>query len=160
MFCPRCANADQSPDTYCRQCGMFLPDFDKLEKKPTPLEIHLKANMALSAMTAVVSATLAILLFKFFVFGQNSAPPLIYITAGFLVAMFFWQAQTFWRTVLVKKLTKKSQNEKKVPTDTNPLNDAGRPNRLLDQSDLNDAVPPSIVEHTTKRLSEKIPRKR
>ena len=160
MFCPKCGNVDQVPDTYCRQCGLFLPDFDRLEKKVIPPEEHLKVNAILSAMTAIVSLTLAILLHVFFVIGKNSAHPLIYITAGFLMAMFFWQAQTFWRTLQLKKqLPKKRLNEKITPVNTNPLNESAKPGRLLNEPDFNDVVPPSVIEPTTKRLSEKISRK-
>ena len=162
MFCPKCGNADQMPDTFCRRCGMFLHDFDKLERKVTPPEVHLEVNRVLSAMTAVVSLTLAILLHLFFVVGKDSGHPLIYVTAGFLAAMFFWQAQSFWRNLQLKKQllkTRKNQNSKTVVVDTNPLDDSARSKKLLNESDLSNAVPPSIVENTTKRLGEKVPRK-
>lgn len=29
MFCPNCGKAEQIPNTYCRQCGEFLPDLTK-----------------------------------------------------------------------------------------------------------------------------------
>ena len=110
MFCPKCGNADQKPETYCRQCGSFLPDFDKIKSKEIPPEEHLKANTVLSVMTALVSLTLAILLHVFFT-GRENTPVLINITAGILTAMFFWQAQTFWRTRLLKKTTAEKKKE-------------------------------------------------
>jgi hypothetical protein len=111
MFCPNCGNADQKPETFCRQCGSFLPDFNKLKSKEIPPEEHLKANSVLTVMTAVVSLTLAILLHAFFT-GRENTPVLIYITTGFLTGMFFLQVQTFWRTRLLKKqLLKRKKNE-------------------------------------------------
>ena len=65
MFCPKCGTPDQKPETFCRQCGIFLPDFDKLKRKETPPEEHLSANSILNIMTAVVSGALAILLHAF-----------------------------------------------------------------------------------------------
>ena len=102
MFCPKCGNADQQPETYCRQCGSFLPDFDKLTKKPISPQEHLKANSWLSLMTAIVSLILAILLYSIFL-GKADTPIIIYITGGFLIAMCAWQVQNFWRTLLLKK---------------------------------------------------------
>ncbi len=161
MFCPKCGNPDQKPETFCRQCGTFLPDFDKLQKKEIPPEQHLTANSVLSLMTAIVSGTLAILLHAFFT-GRENTPPLIYITAGFLTAMFFWQAQTFWRTRQLKKHFPKRKMEEKVETeslDTNPLIESAKPKASLNESDFNRAVPPSVIENTTKHPGEKARRK-
>src|SRR5882724_10586970 len=133
MFCPKCGNANQIPETFCRQCGIFLPDFNKLERKETPPEQHLKINTVLNLMTAVVSISLAILLHVFFT-SKPSAPPLIYVTAGFLTAMFFWQAQIFWRNMLLKKhLSKrtKKENVKTKAPDTNPLGEPAKRKELL-----------------------------
>ena len=109
MFCPKCGKSDQIANSYCRQCGSFLPDFDKIKKREISPEEHLKINFVLNLMTAFVSITLAILLYSFFLGGENTHP-LIYITAGFLTAMFFWQAQVFWRTLQLKKQFPKRNN--------------------------------------------------
>jgi uncharacterized membrane protein YvbJ len=74
MFCPKCGTPDQKPETFCRQCGIFLPDFDKLKGKETPPEEHLSANSILNIMTAVVSGALAILLHAFYT-GRENTPP-------------------------------------------------------------------------------------
>jgi hypothetical protein len=157
MFCPNCGNADQKPETYCRQCGNFLPDFEKLKKKEIPPEVHLKANSVLSIMTAVVSLTLAILLHVFFT-GRENTPVLIYITTGFLTAMFFWQVQTFWRTRLLKKhlpKRKKGGQSKTDGLDTNPLAESAKAKGSLSEPDFSQATPSSVIEKTTKHLREK-----
>lgn len=101
MFCPSCGAGGQSAESYCRSCGMYLPDFVKaLEKQVTPRD-HFIVNAVLSVMTAIASATLAIMLYARFL-GHEDTPVLIYVTAGFLTAMFFWQAQVIWRTVLLR----------------------------------------------------------
>jgi hypothetical protein len=160
MFCPKCGNADQKPETYCRQCGTFLPDFDKLQRKEIPPEEHLKVNSVLNLMTAIVSGTLAILLHVFFT-SKEHAPPLIYVTAGFLTAMFFWQAQVFWRTRQLKKQFPKRKPLEKVKSEalqTNPLIES-KAKALLNESDFSNAVPPSVIENTTKHLGERVQRK-
>ena len=133
MFCPKCGNADQRPETFCRRCGSFLPDFDKIKSKEIPPEEHLKVNSVLNLMTAIVSGTLAILLHAFFT-GRPGTHPLIYVTAGVLTAMFFWQVQTFWRTGQLKKqLPKRKKREEVIePARTNELsNPSAAPTKHL-----------------------------
>lgn len=151
MFCPNCGNADQKQDTFCRNCGTFLPNFDKLKSKENTPEAHLKANTFLSLMTGIVSLTLAILLYSFFL-GKPDTPIIIYITAGFLTAMFFWQAQSFWRNLLLKKQLPKRNVEANAQ-----IADA-KMGKLLNEPDFENFVPTSVVVDTTKNL-DKIPRK-
>ena len=153
MFCPTCGTADQKPDTFCRKCGAFLPDFDKLKKRETPPEEHIKVNIVLNLMTAVVSLGLAITLYTIFL-GKEDTPVIIYITAGFLTAMCAWQIQTFWRTLKLKKQFPKrnieAENEKVL--ESKPTKE------LLNEADMSDFVPASVTENTTKNLKEKIKR--
>jgi len=160
MFCPKCGKADQKPETYCRQCGAFLPDFDKKGKQKVTPEDHIKANSILTLLTGIVSITLAILLYYFFL-GKENTPPVIYLTAGFLIAIFGWQIQSFWRMQLLKKHFKNRQIEKIDSSETNHQTEqfAAAPTReLLNEADLKNAVPASVIEHTTKHLQEKINR--
>lgn len=161
MFCPKCGKADQKIETYCRQCGTFLPDFEKSKKPITP-EAHLTANSVLSLMTAVVSLSLGIVLFSIFL-PKEGTPVIIYVTAGFLLAMCAWQVQTFIRTLMLKKHFKRPQPQSVKPeieaAETTPLDENPVPtNKLLNEADLSRAVPSSVVENTTKNL-QKVPRK-
>ena len=45
MFCPKCGKSEQSPETYCRQCGNYLQDYTKPAKRENTPEQHLKANI-------------------------------------------------------------------------------------------------------------------
>ena len=154
MFCPNCGKAEQEENTYCRQCGKFLPDFNKLKRRETTPEEHLKANSVLNLMTAIVSLTLAILLYYFYL-GKDDTPIIIYLTAGFLTAMFAWQVQTFWRTLLLKKqIAKPKQSEENKPEELKAI----LPKELLNEADFSDNIPASIGEYTTKNLKEKVRR--
>jgi hypothetical protein len=159
MFCPKCGTADQSADTFCRRCGTFLPDFDKIKAKETPPEQHFLANSVLSVMTATASLALAILLYAFFL-GKEGTSPLIYITAGFLTAMFFWQAQVFWRNLLLKKRFEKRKNQS-GETAESPVDsfEAAPTNDLLKEANFEDFAPASVTEKTTNKLGEKISRR-
>ena len=154
MYCPRCGKADQTPETYCRQCGLFLPDLSKPLKRKTPPEEHLKANTVLSVMTIIASFTLSFLLF--FVLGFRSfTHPLIYATAGILLAIGGWHIQTLIRTQMLTKEWKRRaplNGIQATPLET-PIASATTA-KLLDQADLSDAIPASVTEHTTRHLAE------
>ena len=115
MFCPNCGKPDQTIETFCRQCGMFLPDFSKVKPREATPEEHLKANLTLNVMTAVASLTLAIVLYAVFL-GRPDTPVIIYITAGFLIAMFAWQAQVFWRNLKLRTHFKRRQGASAAQT--------------------------------------------
>lgn len=149
MFCPKCGTADQHIETYCRTCGTFLPDFDKAVKKEIAAEEHLKLNSVFTVMTAVVSLGLAITLYSTLAFRPDT-PWVIYVVTGFLTAMTAWQVQTFIRTRMLKK-----QFEKLKPagrTETASTNAA--PTARLPEADFENVVPASVVERTTRNLSE------
>ena len=57
MFCPKCGNAGQEPDTYCRSCGEFLLDptgnsyfLNKLLGRATPAT-QINVNLGISLLT-------------------------------------------------------------------------------------------------------------
>ncbi len=151
MFCPKCGNPDQSPETYCRRCGVFLPDLSKPSKTTTP-EDHVRANTALSAITILVSFTLAILIYLMLAFRPDTHP-LIYVTAGLLIAIGAWHIQTLWRTLLLKKHLQKIKPPKEIALTAGAVT-----GNLLEPADFENAVPPSVTERTTRHLSETKPR--
>lgn len=148
MFCPKCGKPDQLPETFCRQCGNFLPDLEKPVKKRQTPEDHLKANTFLSFVTIVVSFSLAIALYSIFL-PRDDTHWVIYLTAGFLIAIGAWQIQSLWRTVLLKKHFNKNRShnlpafEKEVAK-----------GRALEKADLENVIPASITEQTTRNLTE------
>lgn len=146
MFCPKCGNADQVPETYCRQCGTFLPDLSKPVKRPIKPEEHVTANITLSVMTIVTSFALSILIFS--LLTGEGAHPLIYVTAGFLIAIGCWHLQTLWRTLMLRKHFRES----KPPREPLTL-DATRDVRSLSEPDVTNIVPDSVTAATTRRLT-------
>jgi hypothetical protein len=145
MFCPRCGKADQMPETYCRQCGLYLLDFSKPLKRESPPEEHLKANTVLSLMTICASFTLSFMLFLVLGF-RSFTHPLIYVTAGILLAIGGWHIQTLIRTLMLKK-----QWQRRTPLSEIKSTPTAK---LLNQADFRDAIPASVTEHTTRHLSE------
>jgi len=150
MFCPKCGKSEQSPETYCRQCGTFLPDLSKPLKKEITPEEHIKVNSVLSLMTVIVCFTLAILLYSMLAFRPDT-PVLIYATAGLLIAMGAWHIQSFIR---IRKL--KKQWSKRSPNET-----VGEQLKFeqryvppaLESADFENVVPDSITDRTTRELT-------
>jgi hypothetical protein len=157
MYCPRCGKAEQLPETYCRQCGLFLPDLSKPVKRELPPEDHLKANAVLSALTIIVSFTLSILLWAFFG-ARSNTHPLILVTAGLLIGIGCWHIQSLIRTQKLKQQWKRrtpvGEIEAALPR-PQPTFTAAATAELLEQADFKDAVPASVTENTTRHLAEK-----
>jgi hypothetical protein len=158
MFCPSCGAAEQSAETYCRNCGTFLPNFDKPgRRRHTPPEEHIKATTVLTLLSATVSIILAVILFSVFL-GKSDTPTIIYVTAGFLTAIFAWQIQTFWRAMLLRKHFQK-KNLQANDLNTAPVSfESASTAKLLDEPNLEGSVQPSVTEGTTRQFGEKIPR--
>lgn len=162
MFCPNCGKPDQKPETFCRFCGKFLPNFEKLKKKEATPEEHLIVNSVLNAMTGIASLTLAVLLYTFFL-GKEDTPILIYVTAGFLTAIFAWQCQVFWRNLQLKKLLAKRNFEAGDIPELKETSKIFEPPtaspKSLPEAQNNAFIPLSVTEYTTKELAEKLPRR-
>ena len=157
MFCPRCGKAEQLPEAYCRQCGLFLPDLSKPAKHERPPEEHLKANTVLSVLTIATSFILAILLYAFFGFRENTHP-LIYVVAGLLLGMGGWHIQTFIRTQQLKKQWKRRTPLTEVQAgspETQPVLKSASTAKLLEHPNLADGIPVSVTENTTRNLVER-----
>lgn len=111
----------------------------------------MNANAVLSGMTVFVALGLATLLYAMLGFRENTHP-LIYVTAGFLIAIAAWNVQTFWRTMLLRKHLKRSPRAVDEIAETRIL---GMPaNNELPAANFKDIVPPSVVDATTRRLDE------
>jgi len=153
MFCPKCGKSDQVAESYCRQCGFYLPNFSAVVNREVPPEEHLKANTVLSLMTISVSFTLAILLYAFFGFRTNTHP-LIYVTAGLLLGMGGWHIQTLIRTLKLKKQWSRRKPLYQADTLTGSCNTIP----LLDQAQFESVVPDTATQHTTKPIQPDVHR--
>ena len=155
MFCPRCGKADQTPESYCRQCGVFLPDLDKASKAESTPEEHIKINAVLSFLTIVASFTLAILLYAVLAFRPDTHL-LIYLTAGLLIAIGIWQIQTFIRSLKLRKHFRKKRLDDSLEAELTDTTIEGLPTgKFLNEADVGDQVPASVTDATTKHLVER-----
>lgn len=127
--------------------SIFTGSGQACQKKQSPSD-HLKANTFLSLLTVVVSFTLAFL--YYFYLGRADTSPLIYVTAGFLTAIGFWNIQAFWRSLLLRKHLRPQRKTKLTDTeiDGKDFNAAGR----LSEPDFEDLAPASVTDRTTRKL--------
>lgn len=145
MFCPKCGNADQQPESYCRKCGVYLPDLSLTGKKKQTPQDHVRANMVLNGMTIVAAFTLAILNYLFLAFRPGTHP-MVYVTAGVLLAIGCWHVQTLWRSILLRRQLKRPEPGLLSPA----LNDRSR--NELESADGFVPAPASVTERTTRHL--------
>lgn len=155
MFCPKCGNADQKENSYCRNCGTFLPDFDKLKNQETTPQQHLNINSTFSFLSGLISLVLTILLHILYT-GKAGTPIIIYVVIGFLTANFFWQVQTFWRTLQLKKQLPKRRIDNELTENQPSINNSFSTDKLLPDANFENIVPASVTENTTKHLKQKI----
>lgn len=154
MYCPKCGIADQTAESYCRQCGTFLPGLAKPKKsREWPAQENLKVNTVLNLMTVIVSLSLAISLYVVLGFRPGTHP-LIYVTAGLLLAMGGWHIQTFIRT---RQLRKQFSRRRRGVGDVNEIEANDAPARGLKAGDFDSIVPASVTERTTRTLVEPVP---
>ena len=151
MFCSKCGKGDQTPESYCRQCGTFLYDASKPAKRESPPEENLKVNTVLNMMTIIVCFSLAALLYIMLGFRSNTHP-MIYVTAGLLIAMGGWHIQTFIRTRQLRRQWKRRGQS------TVEIEKAATTGKLLSDADFENVVPTSVTDHTTRHLTK--PQKR
>ena len=170
MFCPNCGKGEQTPDTYCRNCGELLTDFSskfslmsKVLGVNTP-EKQLSVNLTISLVTAIISSILLVLLKSFSdavsARTQASPPLIIYLLYLFLGLTAVWQFISFIIGLNLKsKLS--GRKSKKVSTDLraneNTISSA-QAKEFLPPGDIENIVPASVTEDTTKIL-DKLPRK-
>lgn len=157
MFCPNCGNANQTQNSYCRQCGIFLPDFDKITKREVTPEQQITITSTFNFLSGLISLILTIIL-HFLYTGKEGTPIIIYVVIGFLTANFFWQAQAFWRTLQLKKQFPKRMKLEQINEDSAnqmPRGDSLPTNKLLTEQDLEGFTPIMVTENTTKNLVEK-----
>lgn len=155
IFCSKCGKSDQKSESYCRGCGEYLGDPDKLRRRgilsKTP-EDNLKSSLVLSSFSGIVSIVMAFLLYATFL-GREGVEVIIYIAAALFTVIGIWQLFNVISTIKLKKhfASRKNDSEDQTPKEIqSPAATA-----QLNEADLTDAVPMSVTERTTRELSLK-----
>ena len=165
MFCPNCGKADQALNTYCRQCGEFLPDHTDKKRNfamggNTPEE-QIRANLILNFLSGTVSLILAILLYAAF-WNKPETSAIIYMVAAFLLAMCGWQFSTFRVGLKLKKTFDRRKSGSEIENATQvdkSVFQSAQTKDLLPEANFTNIVPATVTENTTKHLSEIVSKK-
>lgn len=156
MYCPNCGKGEQQKHSYCRSCGEFLPDLEKIRARgiaaKTPEE-NIKTSLILSTFSSVVSILMAILLYATHL-GKEDAHPIIYIAAALFTVIGIWQIFNIFASLKLKKHFEKRkqgqvENEQDFPDGNSRIT-----NELLNEADFENVIPASITENTTTKLPD------
>jgi len=157
MFCPNCGKDKQKKDSYCRSCGEFLPDFEKIKNRglaaKTPEE-NIKTSLFLSGFSSLISFIMAILLIITHL-GKENTHPIIYLSAAFFIVIGVWQIVNVSTGLSLKKQFDKRRENIEMEEETHSINPA-KTAELLNEADFSNAVPASVTEKTTRNLTEKV----
>ena len=154
MFCSKCGKADQTKNTYCRQCGAFLAEYNNY----SPEKI-IRANLTFSLMSAVVSLALAISVYVALSLDGNTSSGIYYFVAAFLIALSTWQFTTFALNLKLRKSFTRRNDSSNTESEAKNQFASIEMKELLNETDLSSIIPPGVIENTTKNLPEKIRRK-
>ena len=158
MFCPNCGKSDQQENSYCRQCGFFLPEIGKRKRRGfggnTPQE-QISANLFLNLLSAIVSLSLGIAMLVTF-WGRGDVQPVIYLVTAFLIAMCGWQSATFFINLKLRKsFSKAHSSAPENAADSQPAQfESAQTKELLPEADFTSVVPPGVTENTTRHLNK------
>jgi hypothetical protein len=148
MFCPNCGKADQTKNTYCRNCGGFLPDLKNIGKKRTTPEDQFKLTLMFNRMSAIGALSMAIMLYIFHLGNENTHPS-VYFAAAFLLVIAAWQIVSYFNN---RKLKELFIREKEIDDTEIKAFEMPKTNRSLNEVNLSDNIPASVVENTTRKL--------
>src|SRR5688500_11694214 len=113
MFCPSCGKDKQKKDTYCRSCGEFLPDYEKIKNRglaaKTPEE-NIKTSLFISLFSSLISFIMAILLLITHL-GNANTHPIIYLSAAFFTVIGVWQIANVSAGLRLKEHFKKRKEK-------------------------------------------------
>jgi hypothetical protein len=166
MFCSNCGKAEQTPDSYCRNCGQFLHDLsgksyliNKILGASNP-ETQVNVNLTINVITTLTSVMLLGFLNGYYDSlsartGQG-APPVIYFVYVFLGLVAAWQTLGFLVNLRLKrKLGKRKQDPSHVaPSADKGAVPSGQTQKSLPQADFDNIVQPSVTETTTRTLNK------
>lgn len=171
MYCPNCGKGEQTADAYCRNCGEYLVNFsdkfyliNRVLGISTP-EKQVGVNLTIDLVTSIASALLLVFLIGHFdgryARTGEAAPTIIYLVYLFLGLVSVWQFLSFIIGINLKsKLSGKKEGEVSVSSSINESTlSSGTAQKSLPQADLENIVPVSVTEDTTRTL-DKVPRKR
>jgi len=149
MFCPKCGTSEQSPESYCRNCGVWLVDPDAVSKsglfRKSTREEKIRKIRTLEFISIGMSLTSAVIIFAF-MFGSLDRGLLFLAMACGLVVVGY-QAVNMYLGYKVAKDLPRQRTVDKQKSETSPILEF--PSTTTARQ-LN--VPASVTDGTTELL--------
>ena len=155
MYCQKCGKADQEVNSYCRQCGEFLPDMSKKRRSGQPItpDERIRMSLTFNLMSAIAGFGIGLLLLISHLDRQGTHFS-VFVALSFLFVIASWQTVSFFNNWNLRKRFKQKDDiagdHELGSQDTS---------KLLNEPNLENVVPASVTEKTTRNLKETIERK-
>lgn len=146
MFCPKCGTNEQSPESYCRNCGVWLVDPEAnagIFRRSTP-EQALRKIRTLELISIGMSLISVVIIFAYLTAGLDRGLLFLAMTCG-VVVVIYQLVNIYLGYKVTKNLPK--QHRAEIPQ--------GEPTRVVEfpahtSRQLN--VPASVTDNTTELL--------
>ena len=148
MYCPNCGKGDQQPAGYCRQCGTLQPDPSQPFHFPHLSQSSVRIGAIANGIASLASFIVAFVLYAV-VLGIGGGL-VIHALAWISILVGVWCAFAAWRSYQLERDFRGGWDEKRGYR--SPLQSA-ETDKLLDEPNFEQFVPPSITDTTTNRLS-------
>lgn len=156
MFCPKCGTSEQSPESYCRNCGVWLVDPDAVSKnslfRKSTREEKIQKMRTLELISIGLSLTSAAIIFTFLFGSLDRGLLFLAMACGLVVAVY--QAINMYLGNKVTKDLPRQRTADAAQTDPTPVLEF--PAHTARQ--LN--VPASVTDNTTELLDHVIAAKK
>ena len=161
MYCPSCGKSDQEKNTYCRQCGEFLPGLKSKGRSGQPItpDAQIKMSITFNLMSAIAGIAVGILLLVNHL-DREGTHFSVFIAISLLFTISAWQIVSFFNNLKLHKRFKRQredESEEEIHSDQQEFEPI-KTKDLLPEANLSDVVPASVTENTTKSLKQKIRR--
>ena len=157
MFCPKCGKGEQAAEAYCRNCGIWLPDVNKLTKSSfggdTPVQ-NVNNTITFNIISALFAAFVIFAIYSVaFGFGTPNLgayyATLLFIAGSFATCISGWQITSVFISL---KLRRRITRRQIAFQQDNNLSESTSPNALPAADYSNIVKPFAVTENTTALL--------
>ena len=148
MFCPNCGKGDQQPAGYCRQCGTLQPDPQHPFYFPHLSRSAVRTSTVANAAAALMAFIVAFVLYTV-VLGIGGGS-IVHLLAWASILVGLWCSFAAWKSFQLEKDFRNGSNESSEDNArlVSPITD-----KLLNEANFEQFVPPSVTDTTTKHLT-------
>ena len=108
VYCHKCGKSEQYADTFCRECGNYLPDVDQLVRRyaaENSPETSVNKNLAANIFTLLFSISVVFTI-AFSFAGGNLSVVFVHLSVLLCFIIGGWQVTNFRNNLKLKRLLK------------------------------------------------------